>query len=69
MGGGLAGGTDGLPLAQDLKDEDGAGRGHIEAIFVAVHGYLNQFVAALERFTTHSKSFVAHDESQGTRIV
>ena len=69
MGGGLTGGSDGLPLAQDLKDEDGAGRGDIEAVFVAVHGNLDQFVAALERVTTHAEGFVAHDEGQGTRIV
>ena len=69
MGGGLAGGADGLPLAQDLKDEDGAGRGDIEAVFVAVHRNLNQLVAALKRVATHAEGFIAHDEGQGTRIV
>lgn len=69
MGGGLAGGADGLPLAQDLEDEDGTGRGDIETIFVAVHGNLNQLVAALERVTTHAEGFIAHDEGQGAWIV
>ena len=69
MSGGLAGGADGLPLAQDLKDEDGAGRGDIEAVFVAVHGNLNQLVAALERVAIDPEGFVAHDEGQGTRIL
>ena len=69
MGGGLAGGADGLPLAQDFKDEDGTGRGDVEAVFVAVHGNFNQLVAALKRFTTHAEGLIAHDEGQWARIV
>ena len=69
MGGGLASGTDGLPLAQDFKDEDGAGRGDIEAVFVAVHRNLDQLIAALKRVTANAEGPIAHDEGQGTRIV
>ena len=61
MGGGLAGGAYGLPLAQDLKEENGAGCGDIEAVFVAVHGNLNQLIAAFECVAIDPEGLIAHD--------
>ena len=69
MGSGCLDGTRQLPLAQDLEGENRAGSGDINAVFITVHGDLDQFVAIGEYCAVDPQGLVAQNQGQRARIV
>lgn len=58
-----------MPLAYDLKDSDGGGRGDVEAIFIAESRETDHRIAEVDDIGVDADELVAEDERERRRII